>query len=137
MLNPYKGKDGNQMKSRLRKGRGSEGFTLIEVMVTVVLMTLGLLVILGVFLGTAKASGYAKKMDIAQYLGEQTLKQFRNTRFIQIQPFEEQYGQITDYPNHRRQVTITMNGTLKQVHVIVLFDLDRHQADFWSLYANL
>jgi len=113
------------------------GFTLIEVMVTVVLMTLGLLVILGVFLGAAKANSYAKKMDIAQYLALETLEQFRNTRFIQIQSFEENYGQIANYPNHRRRVQVTMNGTLKQVQITVLFDADRHQADFRSSYANL
>jgi prepilin-type N-terminal cleavage/methylation domain-containing protein len=123
-----------KMKPRPNK---QAGFTLIEVMVTVVLMTLGLLVILGVFLGAAKANSYAKKMDTAQYLAQETLEQFRNTRFTQIHSFEEHYGQIPNCPSHRRRVTVTMNGTLKIVQVTVLFDADRHQADFQSSYANL
>ena len=126
----------HQMKPKPRHNKQS-GFTLIEVMVTVVLMTMGLLVILGVFLGAAKANSYAKKIDIAQYLAQETLEQYRNTRFIQIQSFEENYGQNVNYPNHRRRVQVTINGTLKVVQVTVLFDADRHQADFRSSFANL
>jgi len=124
------------MKPKIRHPKQA-GFTLIEVMVTVVLMTMGLLVILGVFLGAAKANSYAKKVDIAQYLAQETLEQFRNTPFIQIQSFEETYGQNTNYPNHRRRVQVTLHGTLKEVQITVLFDADRHQADFRSSYANL
>jgi prepilin-type N-terminal cleavage/methylation domain-containing protein len=126
------------MRNTWKKCRtGSRGFTLIEVIVTVVILTLGLLTIMGVFLGAAKANSHAQKMDIAHYIAQQTIEQFRNTRFIQIQPFTENYGDITDYPNHRREVKVTVAGSLKMVQVLVHFDNDLHNAEISTCFADL
>jgi prepilin-type N-terminal cleavage/methylation domain-containing protein len=119
------------------KPSGPEGFTLIEVIVTVVILTLGLLVILGVFLGAAKANSHARKMDIAHYLAQEAIEQFHNSQFIQIQPFEESYGDIENHPNYRRKVEVHQTGNLKVVRVTTLFDLDQHQAQIETFYADL
>jgi len=115
----------------------SAGFTLIEVMTTVVILTLGLLTIMGVFLGAAKANRYAQKIDIASHLAEQTMERFQDVGYGLIQPFSEQYGDIADYPDHRRQVIVTEANSLKDVRVLVFFDNDQHHAEFRTLFTNL
>jgi len=117
--------------------RRSAGFTLIEVMVTVVILTLGLLTIMGVFLGAAKANRYAQKIDIASHLAEQTMERFQDVGYGQVLPFTEQYGDITKYPDHRRQVIVTEANSLKDVRVLVFFDNDKHHTEFRTVFTNL
>ena len=113
------------------------GFTLIEVIVTIVILTLGLLTILGVFLGATKANKHSQKMDIAHHLAQETIEEFRNSGYAQIQSFQENYGDIPEYPQHRRQVTVNESGTLKDVQIVVHFDNDKHNARFRTFYSNL
>jgi prepilin-type N-terminal cleavage/methylation domain-containing protein len=120
-----------------RESRASKGFTLIEVIVTVVILTLGLLTILGVFLGAAKSNRNAERIDIASHLGEEVMEQFLNVGYNQIQPFEEHYGDIPNYPRYRRQVLVTDIGTLKNVRILVFFDNDLHHTEFRTFYTNL
>ena len=125
------------MKLPYRQRRGSGGFTLIEVIVTIVILTLGLLTILGVFLGSAKANRHAQKVDIAHHLAQETIEQFRNSGYGAILSFEEGYGDIVRFPQHRREVIVNDRGTLKDVQVIVHFDNDLHSAQFRTFYADL
>ena len=125
------------MKKKLQHQTGSEGFTLVEVIVTVVILMLGMVVVLGVFLGAAKASSHAHKVDIAHYLAQETIEQFRNTPFPQILPFYESYGDIEGFPNHRRVVQMRQVGSLKTVRVFVFFDNDQRNSHLVSNYADL
>ena len=120
-----------------RDSHSSKGFTLVEVIVTVVILTLGLLTILGVFLGAAKSNRNAERMDAASHLGEQVMEQFLNMGYNQIQPFEEVYGDIPNYPRYRRQVLVNDTGSLKEVRILVFFDNDLHHAEFRTFYTNL
>ena len=125
------------MKKKLQHLTGSEGFTLVEVIVTVVILMLGLVVVLGVFLGAAKASSHAHKVDIAHYLAQETIEQFRNTPFPLIQPFAESYGDIEGFPNHRRVVQVLGTGSLKTVRVFVFFDNDQRTSHLISYYTDI
>ncbi len=125
------------MKKKLQHLTGSEGFTLVEVIVTVVILVLGLVVVLGVFLGAAKASSHAQKVDIAHYLAQETIEQFRNTPFPQIQPFSESYGDIVGFPNFRRVVQMSRVGSLKTVRVFVFFDNDQRSSHLISYYTDI
>ncbi len=125
------------MKKKLQRLNGSEGFTLVEVIVTVVILMLGMVVVLGVFLGAAKASSYAHKVDIAHYLAQETIEQFRNTPFSQILPFDESYGDVEGFPNHRRVVQMRQVGSLKLVRVFVFFDNDQRNSHLISYYTDI
>ena len=125
------------MKRKSQPSTGSEGFTLVEVIVTVVILMLGMVVVLGVFLGAAKASSHAHKVDIAHYLAQETIEQFRNTPFPQIQPFSESYGDIEGFPNYRRVVQMHQIGTLKTVRVFVFFDNDQRNSHLISYYTDI
>ena len=125
------------MKPKQQHPQGSQGFTLIEVVVTVVILILGLLTILGVFLGAATANRHAQKVDIASLLAQQTIEEFQNMGYSQIQSITEQYGDIPEYPNHRRQVIVHDSGTLKEVQVIVHFDHDEHNARFRTFFTDI
>jgi type II secretory pathway pseudopilin PulG len=125
------------MKRKSLPSTGSEGFTLVEVIVTVVILMLGMVVVLGVFLGAAKASSHAHKVDIAHYLAQETIEQFRNTPFPQILPFYESYGDIEGFPNYRRVVQMRQIGSLKTVRVFVFFDNDQRSSHLISYYTDI
>jgi type IV pilus assembly protein PilV len=101
--------------------RIEEGFTLIEIMITLVLLSIGLVALAGLQVSAIKGNAFSKRMTAAVSIANQKLEQIKDTSYANI--LSESSTQITQ-SNIRftRQVTVTNNSPMantKTVNVTV------------------
>jgi type IV pilus assembly protein PilV len=97
------------------------GFSLIEVMITLVLMSVSLLALAGLQMKAIKGNALSKRMTTAISIAEERLEQIKNTPYASIQSQTAQQVTVAS-SNFTRQVTVTNNSPLpntKTVEVIV------------------
>jgi len=96
------------------------GFTLVESMLTLAIMSMGLLALAGLQITALRGNALARKMTTAVSIAEQRIEQLKNTSYTNIQA--EAATQVTASNLHfTRQVTVT-TGPLpntKSVSVLV------------------
>jgi type IV pilus assembly protein PilV len=96
------------------------GFTLVESMLTLAIMSVGLLALAGLQITALRGNDLSRRMTTAVSIAEQRLEQLKNTPYTNIQA--EATSAVTASNLHfTRQVTVT-NGPLpntKSVSVLV------------------
>ena len=96
------------------------GFTLVESMLTLAIMSMSLLALAGLQITALRGNALSRRMTTAVSIAEQRLEQLKNTSYTNIQA--EAVAQVTASNLHfTRQVTVT-NGPLpntKSVSVLV------------------
>ena len=96
------------------------GFTLVESMLTLAIMSVGLLALAGLQITALRGNDLSRRMTTAVSIAEQRLEQLKNTPYTNIQA--EAASEVTASNLHfTRQVTVT-NGPLpntKSVSVLV------------------
>ena len=101
--------------------RIEEGFTLIEIMITLVLLSIGLVALAGLQVSAIKGNALSKRMTTAVSIANQKIEQLKDTSYANI--LSESSTQVTQ-SNMRftRQVMVTNNSPLantKTVNVTV------------------
>ena len=96
------------------------GFTLVESLLTLAIMSMSLLALAGLQITALRGNTLSRRMTTAVSIAEQTIEQLKNTSYANIQA--EAATQVTASNLHfTRQVTVT-NGPLpntKSVSVLV------------------
>src|SRR5215475_2280810 len=96
------------------------GFTLVESMLTLAIVSIGLLALSGLQITALRGNALSRRMTTAVSIAEQSIEQLKNTSYTNIQA--EAATQVTAANLHfTRQVTVT-NGPLpntKSVSVLV------------------
>jgi type IV pilus assembly protein PilV len=96
------------------------GFTLVESMLTLAIMSVGLLALAGLQITALRGNDLSRRMTTAVSIAEQNIEQLKNTPYTNIQT--EAASEVTASNLHfTRQVTVT-NGPLpntKSVSVLV------------------
>lgn len=119
------------------------GVTLLEVMVTIMIVTGGLVVVMASFVGIAKSNRYVEKMETANNLLRLELETVRNIAFADIVSGESSYsgggvaGAYSDQPDYRRNIVVADLGNVKRVTVQILFDGDKHLAEATTMVTQL
>jgi prepilin-type N-terminal cleavage/methylation domain-containing protein len=97
-----------------------EGFTLIEIMIALVVMSIGLTALAAVQISAIRGNAFSKRMTTAMSIADGKMEQIKNGLYASI--ISESATQVTQSNmNFTRQVTIT-NGPLantKTVNVTV------------------
>ena len=96
------------------------GFTLVESMLTLAIMSVGLLALAGLQITALRGNDLSRRMTTAVAIAEQSLEQLKNTPYTNIQA-EAASEVIASNLHFIRQVTVT-NGPLpntKSVSVLV------------------
>ena len=98
----------------------SAGFTLVESMLTLAIMSVGLLALAGLQITALRGNALSRRITTAVSIAEQRIEQLKNTSYATVQA--EDATQVTASDLHfTRQVTVT-NGPLpntKSVSVLV------------------
>ena len=98
-----------------------EGFTLIEIMITLVIISIGLMALSGLQVNAIRGNVFSKRLTTAVSIGEEKLEQIKNTSYANIQ--SESSTQINkSNMNFTRQVTVINNtnpANTKSVKVTV------------------
>jgi type IV pilus assembly protein PilV len=99
----------------------NHGFTLIEVMLTLVILSIGILAMARLQIAAIRGNGLSQRMTTAASVAEGKIEQLKNAPFADIQP--ESPTQVTaSNLNFTREVTVTNNSPMantKTVSVIV------------------
>jgi type IV pilus assembly protein PilV len=98
-----------------------DGFTLIEIMITLVILSIGLTALAGLQVSAIKGNTFSKRMTAAVSIANEKLEQMKDTDYANI--LSESSTQITrSNVSFTRQVTVTNNSPLantKTVNVTV------------------
>jgi type IV pilus assembly protein PilV len=98
-----------------------DGFTLIELMITLVILSIGLVALAGLQVSAIKGNTFSKRMTAAVSIANQKLEQIKDTAYANI--LSESSTQITQSNmTFTRQVTVTNNSPMantKTVNVTV------------------
>jgi prepilin-type N-terminal cleavage/methylation domain-containing protein len=98
-----------------------EGFTLLEIMIALVILSIALVALAGLQVSAIKGNAFSKRMTTAVSIGNEKMEQLKNSSYANI--LSESPIQVTQSNmNFTRQVTVTNNNPLpnmKTVNVMV------------------
>jgi prepilin-type N-terminal cleavage/methylation domain-containing protein len=87
------------------------GFTLVEVLIAMVILSIGLLGMAGLLIGTIHTNKISRDMSIATVLAKTKIEELRRFSYIglatQLTPKTEDYGTISEYPRFKRVTTLS------------------------------
>jgi type IV pilus assembly protein PilV len=99
----------------------AEGFTLIEVMIALVVMSIAFVALAGLQVSAIKGNAFSKRMTTAVSIANEKMEQLKDSSYSSI--LSESSTQVTQSNmNFTRQVTVTNNSPLantKTVNVTV------------------
>ncbi|MCZ7583087.1 MAG: prepilin-type N-terminal cleavage/methylation domain-containing protein [Deltaproteobacteria bacterium] len=108
------------MKKKRQK-RNNDGFTMTEVIVAIMLLTVGLLAASSTMVAVFHSRTFSKTLLTATNLAQKHLEDLKSLDYPQIASTTEAYGDIQDNIKFQRVTTVTANAddTLKTVVVEV------------------
>jgi type IV pilus assembly protein PilV len=96
-----------------------EGFTLIEIMITLVVMSIGLTALAAVQISAIRGNAFSKRMTTAVSIADEKIEQLKNSVYANI--LSESSIQITQSNmNFTRQVTVKDNDLLPNTKTIIV-----------------
>ncbi len=118
----------------------AEGFTLIEIMIAVAIISIGLLALGGLQVSLVRGNALSQRMTAAISVAEQKIEQVKNTPYANIQAESATQIQASGI-NFTRQVTVTDNSPLantKTVNVTVTWSdgLRTHAVPFTTIITQ-
>jgi type IV pilus modification protein PilV len=89
----------------------ADGFTLTEVLIAVVVLSVGLLGAAQISLGVISSNGFSKRLTVATTLAQDRLEEIQRRGYANANGLAgtETYGAIADYSAYKRVTTITAN----------------------------
>jgi type IV pilus assembly protein PilV len=94
-----------------------EGFTLIEIMIALVVMSIGLTALAAVQISAIQGNAFSKRMTTAVSIADEKMEQIKSNLYTEI--VSESSSQITQSNlNFTRQVTVTNNSPLTNTKTI-------------------
>ena len=90
-------------------GKNSRGFTLTEVLIAVVVLSVGLLGMFAMTITTIRSISFSNKHTTAATLAQDKMEDIRNKSYANVTAANypvDDYSNIPDYPQFKRTVTI-------------------------------
>jgi type IV pilus assembly protein PilV len=121
---------------RRKRQSGSKGFTLLEVLIAIVILSVALLALAGLQIISVRGNSFGNHMTEALTLAKDLMEEMENTDWGLI-------GGRTDEPEgnsgmkYQRVCTVTEADRIKTVTVTVTWDAGRHQVALVTKMANL
>jgi type II secretion system protein I len=98
--------------------RARRGFTLLEILITLMLFSVGVIAVIGLFSNAMSAGSDAENTAMAMNLVQERLEEYRNKDYLSV--VNEAKAAVSAYPLFQRQVTVTESPTdLKRIRVDV------------------
>jgi Tfp pilus assembly protein PilV len=120
-----------------RTKRIQSGLGMLEIMITLFLVSLGLLVVMASFVAISKSGKYSERMNTATTLARMEMERVRNKTYDNIRSSEGVYSEYPDYPDFRHSVVVRDVGTAKEVVLRIYFEHDRRRAELRTYMANM
>jgi len=97
----------------------SKGFTLIEVLISLVILSISLLALAGLMVTTTRNTSFGGHLTEAATFAQDKLEQFRAMGWEHITPNSSDLATGSTGINYSRNWTVVANGSLKTVTVTI------------------
>jgi type IV pilus assembly protein PilV len=125
----------------MRRVKRDDGFTLIEVMIGMVILTIVSLGLMSLTVSTIRGSTFSRQMTTATTLAQDRIEQIKRLSYVNANTVAptENYGTITNFPGFRRE-TLVENDTpapnVKTVTVSVSWGSGTHTVTSKTILAQ-
>lgn len=122
---------GEMDMKRIRKLLSNEdGFTLTEIVVSIFLITIGLLSVAAVLSTAANRQNFSQGLTTATNLATSKLEEVTSIVYDNLESTEEGFGTIENFNAYKRELFVTPNedDTLKVIKVLVTNAVGQHVA---------
>ncbi len=104
-------------------GRNDKGFTLLEILVALTLLTVGLLGVAGLTVGVMRGNRYSNIVTTATTLAQDRMEKIRNRGYIGADSLAGTENSVTGFPFYKRVTVISPpSGGMKTVTITVFWD---------------
>jgi type IV pilus assembly protein PilV len=124
------------MNRRLIKKGQSKGFTLLEVLIAIVVLSVALLALAGLQIISIRGNSFGNHMTEAITLAKDLMEEMKNTDWENIQGNSDDPVGASGITYHR-VCTVTELDNIKTVAVKVSWDNGNHQATLVTKICNL
>ena len=119
------------------------GLTLLEVLITMLILSVGLLGMAGLTTGVMRGNAFSSKVTTATTVAEQKMEEMRRIGYSGVPMADttitEDYHTMTDYPSYKRMTSIKMMNPadgMKVITVAVFWDSDNHSISLKTILAE-
>jgi prepilin-type N-terminal cleavage/methylation domain-containing protein len=123
--------------------RNHRGLTLLEILIAMLILSVGLLGIAGLTTGVMRGNAFSSKVTTATTAAEQKIEEMRRIGYsgsaMADTTITEDYQTMTDYPSCKRITSIKMmdpGDAIKMITVAVFWDSDRHCVSLKTVLAE-
>lgn len=131
--------DNKGFRKRLKLGT-DEGFTLIEVLIAVVILTAGLLGMAALTVGIMQGNKHSSNVTIATTLAQDQMEEVRRLGYSGMPSSNatstEDYGSISGYSTFKRETDTVVASDLKTVTVTVYWDSNNKSIALQTMLAQ-
>ncbi len=115
----------------------NSGFTLIEVMIAMVILTIGLLGTAALITEIIRGNQISNRVTTATTLAQDKMEEIKGSGYDSAADETDNYNTIDDYPLYKRDVVVVPLGTgMKEITVIVYWDSDNSQVELQTILAE-
>ena len=111
----------------IKRARNRRGFTLIEIMVAVTLLSIGLLGMAGLTVGIMRGNTLSNRVTTATALAQARMEDLKRVGYSGASASAEDYNAISGYPLYKRDTVIDVDTPelgMKTVTITVSWDSD-------------
>jgi type IV pilus assembly protein PilV len=125
--------------------RNTNGFTLIEILIATVIITIASLGIATLTVGVIRGNSFSKRLTTATTLAQDRLEQAKRLGYSKVDTIAviENYGNIANYSGYRRVTSVVPTPvspgspmTWKTVTVVVSWDADKHSVNLSTVLGE-
>ena len=118
----------------------NSGFTLMEVLVAMVILSVGLLGTAALITGIISSNKLSNRMSTATVLAQDKMEQIRGVEYADAEDEEgtEDYNIIANYPLYRRITDVVVGDPaagMTKITVTVFWDSDAHWVELKTILA--
>ncbi len=109
----------------MRRAQNQRGFTLIEIMVAVALLSVGLLGMAGLTVGIMRGNSLSSQVTTATALAQAKMEDIKRVGYSGATESTEDYNSISGYPLYQRVTEVDVESPdpgMKTVTITVLWD---------------
>jgi len=115
----------------------NSGFTLIEVLVAMVILSIGLLGTASLITGIIKGNKVSKRISTATVLAQDKMEEIKGAGYAGVADETDNYNTIDDYPLYKREVVVVPLGSgMKTITVTVYWDSDNSSIELKTILAQ-
>jgi type IV pilus assembly protein PilV len=121
--------------------RDANGFTLIEILIATVIITIASIGIATLTVGVMHGNSFSQRLTTATTLAQDRLEQVKRISYPNAGTIAgtENYGNIANYTGYKRVTSVTNDtpaSNMKTITVIVYWDADKHSVNLGTIIAE-